>query len=52
MINFLILLMGDNKGDWGGKGKVVFLCDMIGFAPVLALGIMLILRRGRRHGMD
>lgn len=52
MINFLIWLMGsDPKGNWGGKGPIVHLCEMIGFAPVLALGIMLILRRGKRNAI-
>lgn len=48
MIDLLIWLMG--KGE--RPPIVIDICEMTGFALPLALGIMLILRRGRRHGLD
>lgn len=47
MTQILILLMGtEPEYDLNGA------CDMIGFGIPLALGIMLILRKGKCHGVD
>lgn len=47
MTQILILLMG-TEPDY----DISDACDMIGFGIPLALGIMLILRRDKRHGLD
>lgn len=48
MTDFLIWLMGDGKGDWGGP-KIT--CDPFGFGALAVFSVMLVrsIKRGRNE---